>query len=59
MMNGTEKFKHILKSSSLSLRTQQIQMKNIQILFTNVESIKTAMELQVHGVITNSDQILQ
>lgn len=58
MMNGTEKFKDTLKDSSLSLRTLQIKMKNIQIQFTNVGFIKTAMELQVHGVITNSGQIL-
>lgn len=31
MMNGTEKFKDTLKDSSLSLRTLQIKMKNIQI----------------------------
>lgn len=58
-MSGTEKFKDTLKGYSLSLRTQQILMRNIQILFTNVGFIRTAMELQVHGVITNSGQILQ
>lgn len=59
MMSGTEKFKDTLRGCSLSLRTQQILMRNIQISFTNVEFIRTAMELQVHGVITNSGQILQ
>lgn len=59
MMSGTGKFKDTLKGCSLSLRIQQILMKNTQILYTNVEFIRTAMELQVHGVITNSGQILQ
>lgn len=59
MMSGTEKFKGTLKGCSLSLRTQQILMRNIQSSFTNVEFIRTVTELQVHGVITNSGQILQ
>lgn len=59
MMNGTEKSKSTLKGSSLSLRTQQILMRNIPISFTNVAFIRTAMELQVPGVITNSGQTLQ
>jgi len=59
MMSGTEKSKDTLKGCFLFPRTQQTLMRNIQILFTNVEFIRTAMELQVHGVIINSGQILQ
>lgn len=59
MTSGTGKFKGTLKGCSLSLRIQRILMKNTQILYTNVEFIRTAMELQVHGVITNSGQIFQ
>lgn len=59
MMSGTGKSKDTLKGCSLSLRIRRILMKNTQILYTNVAFIRTAMELQVHGVITSSGQIFQ